>query len=148
MIDDSCAGSGSEECGRELVEFLLDSGADPNQAEDGETAVVIASAAGHDAMLALFGVAFGLSGLGLMIAWTMDSTSGFHAIMNLLLMPMWLLSGAVFPVGDAHSFIKAFMYINPLTYGVSAFRHGLYLNAESPPVPAAPMTACASRCSK
>lgn len=94
------------------------------------------------AMLALFGVAFGLSGLGLMIAWTMDSTSGFHAIMNLLLMPMWLLSGAVFPLSDAHPFIKVFMYANPLTYGVSAFRYGLYHNAESSPVPAAPMTAC------
>ncbi len=94
------------------------------------------------ALLALFGVAFGLSGLGLMIAWTMDSTSGFHAIMNLLLMPMWLLSGAVFPISEAHPIIKVLMYANPLTYGVSAFRHGLYRNAEDPPVPAAPITAC------
>jgi len=46
-------------------------------------------------MLAL--VAFGLTALGYVIAWKMDSTQGFHAIMNLLLIPMWLLSGSVFP---------------------------------------------------
>lgn len=94
------------------------------------------------AVLALFAVAFGLSGLGLMIAWSMDSTSGFHAIMNLLLMPMWLLSGAVFPLSDAHPLIKAVMYANPLTYGVSAFRWCLYKDAEVQPIPDAPMTAC------
>ncbi len=94
------------------------------------------------ALLALFAVAFGLSGLGLMIAWMMESTSGFHAIMNLLLMPMWLLSGAVFPLSDAHSLIKVLMYANPLTYGVSAFRAGLYHSAEAAPAPAAPLTAC------
>ncbi len=81
------------------------------------------------AIAALFGVALGLSGLGLMIAWSMDSTAGFHAIMNLLLMPMWLLSGAVFPIADAHPILKAIMYANPLTYGVSGFRAGLYHNA-------------------
>src|SRR5262249_41287219 len=42
-------------------------------------------------------VAFGLTNLGLLIAWRMESTQGFHAIMNLLLIPIWLLSGAFFP---------------------------------------------------
>jgi ABC-2 type transport system permease protein len=42
-------------------------------------------------------LAFGLTNLGLIIAWRMDSTQGFHAIMNLILIPIWLLSGAVFP---------------------------------------------------
>ena len=49
-------------------------------------------------------LAFGLTNLGLLIAWRMDSTQGFHAVMNLLLIPIWLLSGAffraqVYPVG-------------------------------------------------
>jgi len=47
-------------------------------------------------MLAL--VAFGLTALGYIIAWKMDSTQGFHAIMNLLLIPMWLLSDPCFPL--------------------------------------------------
>ena len=40
--------------------------------------------------------ALSLTSLGFVIAWRMESTSGFHAIMNLFLMPMWLLSGAFF----------------------------------------------------
>ena len=39
-----------------------------------------------------------MTGLGFIIAWRLDSTQGFHAVMNLLLMPLWLLSGAFFPV--------------------------------------------------
>ncbi len=39
-----------------------------------------------------------LTALGVFFAWPMESTQGFHAIMNLVLMPLWLLSGAFFPV--------------------------------------------------
>ena len=39
--------------------------------------------------------------LGFLIAWPMESTQGFHAIMSVFLMPMWLLSGAFFPGGDS-----------------------------------------------
>ena len=42
-------------------------------------------------------VAFSLTALGYLIAWPMDSTHGFHAIMSVFLMPMWLLSGSFFP---------------------------------------------------
>ena len=42
-------------------------------------------------------VAFSLTSLGYLIAWPMDSTHGFHAIMSVFLMPMWLLSGSFFP---------------------------------------------------
>ena len=67
-------------------------------------------------------VAFGLSGLGFLIAWWLDSTQGFHAIMNLFLIPMWILSGALFPASGAAGWIRALMLVNPLTYGVSALR--------------------------
>lgn len=72
----------------------------------------------------MFVVAIGLTGLGLCIAWPMDSTAGFHAIMNLLLMPMWFLCGAVFPVETAGP-MKWVMYANPLTYGNSTFAWAL-----------------------
>src|SRR5687767_8265536 len=45
----------------------------------------------------LFVAALGLTSLGYVFAWRLDSTQGFHAIMNLVLMPMWLLSGGFFP---------------------------------------------------
>ncbi|MEM9914936.1 MAG: ABC transporter permease [Planctomycetota bacterium] len=72
----------------------------------------------------MFVVAIGLTGLGLCIAWPMDSTAGFHAIMNLLLMPMWFLCGAVFPVETAGP-MKWVMYANPLTYGNTTFAWAL-----------------------
>jgi ABC-2 type transport system permease protein len=57
----------------------------------------------------------------------MDSTQGFHAVMNLFLMPMWLLSGAFFPASGASRWLAWVMTVNPLTYGVAAVRHALYL---------------------
>ena len=84
-------------------------------------------------------LAFGLTNLGLLIAWRMDSTQGFHAIMNLLLIPIWLLSGAFFPSTGAPGWLAWIMKFNPLTYGLAAFRHSLYLDttakafAEGPP---------------
>jgi ABC-2 type transport system permease protein len=56
----------------------------------------------------------------------MDSTQGFHAIMNLFLIPMWLLSGAVFPSSGAPGWLRAVMDVNPLTYGMSAVRWAIY----------------------
>jgi ABC-2 type transport system permease protein len=75
-------------------------------------------------MLAL--VAFGLTGLGYLIAWRMDSTQGFHAIMNLFLIPMWLLSGAVFPASGAPAWLSWVILVNPLTYGLAAVRWSIY----------------------
>lgn len=77
----------------------------------------------------MFILAFGLTNLGLIIAWRMDSTQGFHAIMNLILIPIWLLSGAFFPSADAPSWLAWVMKLNPLTYGVTAFRKSLYLDS-------------------
>ena len=77
-------------------------------------------------MLAL---SFGLTNLGLIIAWRMDSTQGFHAIMNLILIPIWLLSGAFFPVSGVPILLEWTMKLNPLTYGIAALRRCLYFNA-------------------
>jgi ABC-2 type transport system permease protein len=77
------------------------------------------------ALLLLLLIAFALTGMGMVIAWVMDSTGGFHAIMNLLLMPMWMLSGAVFPYDAAHRVIRIGMVANPLSYGVDGLRHAL-----------------------
>src|SRR6059036_1511807 len=67
-------------------------------------------------------VAFGLTNLGLLIAWRMESTQGFHAIMNLLLIPIWLLSGAFFPPAGVPAPLAWLMRLDPLTYGLAALR--------------------------
>ena len=74
----------------------------------------------------LFVVGFGLTGLGFLVAWPMESTQGFHAIMNVFLIPLWLMSGALFPATNPHSWIYWAVHINPVTYGVAAVRRALY----------------------
>jgi len=83
-------------------------------------------------VLTVFLVSFALTALGFAIAWPMDSTQSFHAIINLFLIPLWLLSGALFPLSGASGWMRALMHINPLTYGVEALRTLMY--------PAAPGT--------
>ncbi|MGA7217441.1 MAG: ABC transporter permease [Candidatus Sulfotelmatobacter sp.] len=76
--------------------------------------------------LVVFLVSFALTALGFAIAWPMDSTQAFHGIINLFLIPLWLLSGAMFPLARASGWIRVVMYMNPLTYGVEALRTLLY----------------------
>jgi len=78
------------------------------------------------AVLVIFLVSFALTALGFAIAWPMDSTQGFHAVINLGLLPLWLLSGALFPLTGASAWVRAIMWVNPLTYGVEALRILLY----------------------
>lgn len=78
------------------------------------------------AVLVLALLAFGLTGLGFVIAWRLDSTQGFHAVMNLFLMPLWFLSGALFPAAGAAAWLQALMKVNPLAYGFTALARALY----------------------
>ena len=71
-------------------------------------------------------VSFALTALGFCIAWPMNSTQGFHAIMNLFLVPMLFLSGAMFPREGAVKPIAWVMTVNPLTYGLDGMRQALY----------------------
>ncbi len=74
------------------------------------------------ALCVMFVVAFALTALGFCIAWRMSSTQGFHAVMNLFLMPMWFLSGALFPASGAMGGLGWVIRANPLSYGLSALR--------------------------
>jgi len=101
--------------------------------------------AGWAAALAIMAiVSFALTALGFCIAWRMSSTQGFHAIMNLFLMPMWFLSGALFPASGAWGPLRWVMALNPLTYGLAGLRRAMYWGDVS--VEAAPhlptMTTC------
>jgi ABC-2 type transport system permease protein len=78
-----------------------------------------------EAVAIQFLVAFALTALSFCLAWRMDSTQGFHAIMTVLLMPMWLLSGSFFPVHGVPPYLAWVMHGNPLTYGTAAMRRVL-----------------------
>lgn len=77
-------------------------------------------------VVTIFLVSFALTALGFAIAWPMDSTQAFHAIINLFLIPLWLVSGALFPLSGASGWLRGIMEVNPLTYGVEALRALLF----------------------
>jgi len=94
-------------------------------------------------VLVVFLVSFALTALGFAIAWPMDSSQAFHAIINLFLIPLWLLSGAMFPLSGASGWLRLLMQINPLTYGVEALRGLLYPESPSISSPATSMAVLA-----
>jgi len=71
-------------------------------------------------------VAVELAAVGVVFAWRTSSVQGFHAVMNLLLIPLWLLSGAFFPISAAPGWLAAVMRVNPLTFALAALRGALY----------------------
>src|SRR5207237_835112 len=83
------------------------------------------------ALVVLFVIGFGLTAMGFIFAWRMDSVAGFHGIMNLLLMPMWVLSGAFFPPSGAHRWLQWAVRLDPLTYSLDAVRGLLNPGSES-----------------
>lgn len=108
--------------------------------------LVLAPAAGLPLTLASFLIAaaaltlasIGLTGLGFVLAWLLDSTQGFHAVMNLFLIPMWMLSGSLFPKASAPAWLKLVIAADPVTYGVSALQWAL-LPAHAASTGAAPL---------
>ena len=87
--------------------------------------LTVSLAAALEVLAFLTLLAFALTALGFLIAWPLDSTQGFHAIMSVVLMPMWLLSGAFFPAGES-GWLSLVIRANPLTYGVAGLRRLLY----------------------
>src|SRR5207237_279752 len=90
-----------------------------------------------EVLLFLALLAFTLTALGFLIAWPLDSTQGFHAIMSVFLMPMWLLSGAFFPAQES-GWLSWVIRLNPLTYGVAGLRRLLYAGRGFPPAAGLP----------
>jgi len=70
-------------------------------------------------------VALALAGIGFAVAWAVDSPQGYHAIQMTLLVPLWVLSGAMFPAPADKPALAALMLLNPVSYGVSAVRRAL-----------------------
>jgi ABC-2 type transport system permease protein len=78
-------------------------------------------------------LAFAISGMGLLIASLMKTLESFGLLMQLLVFPMFFLSGAFFPLTSVPVWMKIISMINPLTYGVDALR-GIILAGQINPV--------------
>ncbi|OJV94066.1 MAG: hypothetical protein BGO39_06795 [Chloroflexi bacterium 54-19] len=70
----------------------------------------------------MFVIAFSLTALGIVISSAMTSFEGFGVISNFIVMPMYFLSGAIYPTASAPIWLKPLIYVNPLSYGVDALR--------------------------
>ena len=77
-------------------------------------------------ILLAFIMSFAVTSLGVLIAARMTSMQGFQMIMNFLVMPLYFLSGAMFPMSSAPSWMKALMTFDPLVYGVDAIRNVVF----------------------
>ncbi|MBU0671280.1 MAG: ABC transporter permease [Patescibacteria group bacterium] len=86
-------------------------------------------------VIQLFGLmillSFALAGFGLLISSLMKSTESFGIVMQVIIFPMFFVSGAFFPLTAVPEWMVAISKINPLTYGVDAFRQ-VMLNGQVP----------------
>ncbi len=70
--------------------------------------------------------ALALTGMGISLAWWVRSSAGYHAVMSIVLLPMWVLSGAMFPLKGAGPLLGWVMRLNPLRFSVEGMRRALY----------------------
>ena len=75
--------------------------------------------------------ALGLSTFGFALAWWLDSSQAYHAIMMVLLLPGWILSGAMFPINPEQTTMAWVMQLNPMSYIVDGVRRAFYNIAPS-----------------
>ena len=80
----------------------------------------------------MFLVAFAMSSIGVLLASFMRSTETFPMVMQFIMMPMFFLSGALFPLRNAPAWLSSLAHFNPLTYGVNALRTIFLTGAEVP----------------
>ncbi len=67
-------------------------------------------------------VALLFTALGTGIASMLDDMQGFQLIMNFLVMPLFFLSGALFPLGNLPPILAGLTVVDPLSYGIDSFR--------------------------
>ncbi len=70
----------------------------------------------------MFLVAFAMTAMGLAAACRMHSMQGFTVIMNFIVLPIFFLSGAMFPIDGLPTWMNALVHADPLTYGVDVLR--------------------------
>ncbi|MGB9735720.1 MAG: ABC transporter permease [bacterium] len=68
-----------------------------------------------------------ISAIGVFIASMIKSFESFNIIMNFIVMPMFFLSGAMYPINVLPRFMRYLMYLNPLSYGIDSFKHIMFV---------------------
>jgi ABC-2 type transport system permease protein len=74
------------------------------------------------AILFMLLVSLLFTALGTAIASLLEDMQGFQLIMNFLVMPLFFLSGALFPLAGLPAVLENIVKFDPLSYGVDAFR--------------------------
>jgi len=82
-------------------------------------------------------MAIGLTAFGVFIASRIQKMEGFQVVMQLILLPMLFLSGAMFPLNGLPIWLTVFTRLNPLTYAVDPLRHVVFAAQQIPPAAAA-----------
>jgi ABC-2 type transport system permease protein len=81
-------------------------------------------------LLLSFLISFAITSFFVVVASRMQSMQSFQVVMNFVVMPLYFLSGAMFPMSSAPGWMKTLMALNPLTYGVDAFRNVIFSQTE------------------
>jgi ABC-2 type transport system permease protein len=76
-------------------------------------------------MVTMFFIGMGFGELGVSIASRLDSIEGLQVVMIFLVLPIFFLSGALFPITSLPAWMKALADINPLTYGIDVLRYAI-----------------------
>ncbi|MBD91205.1 MAG: ABC transporter [Deltaproteobacteria bacterium] len=76
-------------------------------------------------IVALILGSMGLTSLSFCLAWLVTSTHAYHALMSVFLLPLWMVSGAMFPAPES-GVVRIIMDLNPMTYCVETVRHALH----------------------
>ena len=76
-------------------------------------------------IVALILGSMGLTSLSFCLAWLVTSTHAYHALMSVFLLPLWMVSGAMFPAPES-GVVRVIMDLNPMTYCVETLRHALH----------------------
>lgn len=74
------------------------------------------------ALIIMVLIALVFTALGTAIASRLEDMQGFQLIMNFMVMPIFFLSGALFPLETAPAAIRWIAFFNPLSYGIDGLR--------------------------
>jgi ABC-2 type transport system permease protein len=84
-------------------------------------------------LLLMFVLAFAMTSLGIVVASRMRTMEGFGVVVNLLMMPLFFLSGALFPLQGIPQWLKVLTRLDPATYGVDPLRRIVLLSTGASP---------------
>ncbi|MEE9150379.1 MAG: ABC transporter permease [Thermoplasmata archaeon] len=76
-------------------------------------------------MVFMFLIGLSFVSLGIALASKIESMEGFQMMMSFLVMPMFFLSGALYPIDTLPDWLKILTYIDPLTYGIDGLRYAI-----------------------